>query len=136
MIALRYPATRIASLVLTLIMGFTSPLLAAGPPEVVLYNFGVNGFADAIYPAGGMVAVPADRLAGVHPVGQLAQGPAGDLFGGTEFGGNGAKWLVPRGCGVVSQLPPPAMAGSPWTQSVLLNFGSPRQDGVNPLAGV
>jgi uncharacterized repeat protein (TIGR03803 family) len=236
MIAIRYSATRIAVLILTLIMGFTSPLLAAGPPETGIYNFGVNGFGDAVYPAAGLVAdaagnlygtgvmggaigngavfklsppataggawtetllysfgtnsddgnapdstlvfdaagnlygttesggaasglgtvfqlsppstsggawskttiysFPANRLSGVLPVGKLALDPAGNLYGVTQSGGSGAKCLNSQGCGVVYKLSPPATSGAPWTQTVLHNFGSTKQDGVNPLAGV
>src|SRR4029077_15926891 len=83
-----------------------------------------------------LFSFPANLQSGALPVGKLALGPAGTLVGVTEYGGTGAKCLVSLGCGVVYQLSPPATAGSPWTQTVLHNFGSTKQDGTQPLAGV
>lgn len=235
MMAIRYSTTQIAFLLLSLVLVFTLPLLAAGPPSAVVYSFGAFAFGDATYPAAGLVAdaagnlygsavmggangngtvfklsppataggawtetllysfgpsatdggapdstlvfdaagnlygttesggtgglgtvfelsppatsggewtkttifsFPANRTSGVLPVGKLAFDPAGNLYGATPSGGIGAKCLNSQGCGVVYKLSPPATAGSPWTQSVLHNFGSTKQDGTGPLAGV
>ncbi len=225
----------IALLTLALILGFIPSLFAAGPKENILYNFGVNGSGDAVYPAAGLVAdadgnlygtavqggtigngavfklsppataggawtetllysfgptgadgagpfstlvfdsagniygttegggasgygtvfelsPPATaggdwtkttlysfqptRFTGALPVGKLTLGPAGIIFGVTEYGGSGAKCEISLGCGVVYQLTPPATTGSPWAVTVLHSFGSTKQDGINPQAGV
>jgi hypothetical protein len=72
----------------------------------------------------------------VLPVGKLAFDPAGNIYGVTQSGGSGAKCLNSQGCGVVYRLSPPATVGSSWTQAVLHNFASTKQDGAGPLAGV
>ena len=63
--------------------------------------------------------------------GDIPQGitfdPAGNLFG-VAYGGGAVC-----DCGVVYELSPPAVAGNPWTQTVLYNFTG-KSDGAQPFA--
>jgi hypothetical protein len=52
---------------------------------------------------------------GGSPYGALTIGPAGVLYGSTSIGGA-------DGAGAVVQFTPPAVAGQPWTETVLYNF--------------
>ena len=87
---------------------------------------------------------------GAYPVGTLAIGSGGVLYGTTSYGGTGACTLYGNpipGCGTVFSVTPPASPGGAWTESVLHNFALPDvpcavtscvggSDGAFPGAGV
>jgi uncharacterized repeat protein (TIGR03803 family) len=81
---------------------------AAGPSFETLYNF--------------------DGSDGAGPVGRLARGPDGVLYGATYGGGS-------NGWGSVFSLTPPSSPGGEWTQAVLNSFTG-GDDGSQPGAGV
>ena len=58
---------------------------------------------------------------GNAPEGNVVFDPAGDLYGTTALGGSPA---CEGGCGVVFKLSPPPMAGGPWTETVIYEFGT------------
>jgi uncharacterized repeat protein (TIGR03803 family) len=60
---------------------------------------------------------------GDDPIGGLAWGPGGALYGVTEYGGtyNGA-YCETDGCGTIFQLEPPTQQGGTWTENILYNF--------------
>jgi len=64
-------------------------------------------------------------LMGAVPVGDLVFDAVGNLFGVTSQGGQ-------YGNGVVYELSPPTVAGSPWTETVLHSFQG-NWDGANPV---
>jgi uncharacterized repeat protein (TIGR03803 family) len=84
-----------------------SPPTATGGSwtETILYSFGAAGD-------------------GIGPVGTLLIDAAGDLYGTTSYGGNGA--------GIVFELSPPASAGGAWTEFVLWNLPGDKSKGSNP----
>jgi uncharacterized repeat protein (TIGR03803 family) len=92
-----------------------SPTAAAGGAwtETILHKFGSNG-SD-----------------GCGPSGRLIFDQAGDLYGGTWFGGGGASNLLfcSNGCGTTYKL---HLADGKWTESVLHRFTGEGTDGVNP----
>lgn len=63
---------------------------------------------------------------GSNPVGPLIFDSAGNLYGVTQYGGDG--------CGVIFELSPPVQ-GSTWIESVLYTFGC-GSDGAYPSAGL
>lgn len=74
---------------------------------------------------------------GGAPVGMLAAGAGGALFGVTSVGGYvGGGCGEYAGCGTVFSLTPPAQAGGPWTEQVLHSFNPLMGDGQGPGAGV
>jgi uncharacterized repeat protein (TIGR03803 family) len=89
-----------------------SPPITQGGPwtEVVLYSFGKGSD-------------------GTHPVGNLAFGLRGAIFGTTSTGRSKAKY------GTVFKLRPPATQGGPWTEEVLYRF-TDLSDGGFPSAGL
>ncbi|MGA3039498.1 MAG: choice-of-anchor tandem repeat GloVer-containing protein [Bryobacteraceae bacterium] len=70
---------------------------------------------------------------GIWPVGTLAVGTDGTLYGASVSGGNGA---CNAGCGMVFSLTPPAAPGAPWTPRLLYTFEPETGDGFYPHAGV
>jgi uncharacterized repeat protein (TIGR03803 family) len=66
---------------------------------------------------------------GYHPNGSLIADAAGNLDGTTSEGGQ-------YNVGTVYEVSPPAQSGGSWTESVLFSFGSNREDGSFPLAGL
>jgi hypothetical protein len=58
----------------------------------------------------------------------------GNLYGSTSYGGDTSCSLVASqgGCGTVFELSPPAIAGNPWTETVLYAFTTPDE----PSSGV
>ena len=66
---------------------------------------------------------------GANPVGGLATGKNGVLYGTTQYGGGhpGCSFSPTSGCGTVFQLVPPTSPGAPWTESVIYVF--PTLDG-------
>jgi uncharacterized repeat protein (TIGR03803 family) len=54
---------------------------------------------------------------GTQPIGPLAIGIDGTIYGATEYGGAGTL-------GTIFQLTPPATPGGTWTESLLYSFGS------------
>ena len=74
---------------------------------------------------------------GVLPVGALAIGRNGRLFGTTEFGGLGGCTVSNQtGCGTVFELSPSDSFGSSWKETVLYSFGSRNGDGAYPFGGL
>jgi uncharacterized repeat protein (TIGR03803 family) len=73
---------------------------------------------------------------GTAPVGTLAVGGDGTLFGVTTYGGRITS-ICKGGCGIVFSLTPPAVSGGPWTMRVLYGFNNQKPgDGYHPQAGV
>lgn len=66
---------------------------------------------------------------GYSPFGMIAMDSKGNLYGTTSQGGtlNG---------GTVYELSPPAVAGGEWTETILYNFGTNSNDGLEPIGGV
>jgi uncharacterized repeat protein (TIGR03803 family) len=64
---------------------------------------------------------------GVGPSSPLVFDKAGNLYGGTLYGGA-------AGLGTIFQLTPPAQPGRPWTETVLYSFGSAEGGGPRGLA--
>lgn len=74
---------------------------------------------------------------GATPVGGLALGANGTLYGTAEFGGAGACSVNNiQGCGTVFALSPPASKGGAWTETVIYSFTNQNGDGINPTAGL
>lgn len=71
---------------------------------------------------------------GWYPVGALAVGSNGTLFGVTEYGGR--PFPSGTGSGTVFSLTPPAVAGGPWTEKLLYAFNPAIGDGIQPMAGL
>jgi uncharacterized repeat protein (TIGR03803 family) len=81
--------------------------------QTVLYSFG---------------AYPTDGLA---PTGGVVLDSSGNLYGAALAGGTGSGSQ-----GVVFKLSAPAIAGQPWTETILHNFVGGSTDGSAPYAGV
>jgi uncharacterized repeat protein (TIGR03803 family) len=64
---------------------------------------------------------------GTLPAGRLLLGAGGELYGTASSGGTG-------GAGLVFRLDPPAVAGNPWTETILHAFSG--SDGSSPENGV
>lgn len=71
---------------------------------------------------------------GSDPVGTLARGINGTLFGVTTHGGR--AFPDGGGSGTVFSLTPPAVSGGPWTERLLYAFDAQIGDGVQPSAGL
>jgi uncharacterized repeat protein (TIGR03803 family) len=71
---------------------------------------------------------------GSDPVGTLALGKNGTLFGVTTHGGR--EFPAGGGCGTVFSLTPPEAPGGPWTERLLYGFNAETGDGVQPIAGL
>ena len=74
---------------------------------------------------------------GAAPAAGLISDRAGNLYGTTQYGGNGTctSSTYPAGCGTVFKLSPPASKGGPWVETILHHFqGS--ADGAYPLAAL
>jgi uncharacterized repeat protein (TIGR03803 family) len=67
---------------------------------------------------------------GYEPIGSLTVDKAGNIYGTTEFGGNGPTCRPLPSCGTVFQLKP---QGGAWTETVLYSFKHGR-DAHNPVA--
>lgn len=93
-----------------------SPKAEGGWIEKILHNFSNNG-KDGNFPDAGLVF-----------------DSAGNLYGTTSYGGDGAcSSTAPKGCGTVFELSPNKGAG--WTEKVLHNFTG-GSDGNIPEGGV
>jgi uncharacterized repeat protein (TIGR03803 family) len=66
---------------------------------------------------------------GIFPLGDLAIGDGGVLFGEAESGGTSMH-------GTVFSLTPPSAKGGAWTQVTLHDFAGPPSDGQEPFGGV
>jgi uncharacterized repeat protein (TIGR03803 family) len=66
---------------------------------------------------------------GANPIGRVAVGERGVLYGTTASGGTSAY-------GTVFALRPPASSSGKWTERVLHNFSGYPNDGEDPAAGV
>jgi uncharacterized repeat protein (TIGR03803 family) len=76
---------------------------------------------------------------GSHPTDSLVADKAGNLYGTTEYGGNGACSLNgSTGCGTVFELSPPATKGGAWSEKILYHFqgGNTGPDGNAPIGGL
>jgi len=71
-------------------------------------------------------------LDGATPMGNVAIGPGGKIFGATAQGGGGD--CPGLACGTVFELSPPAAAGTPWTEDYC-SFGT-CASGWGPMVGV
>ncbi len=71
---------------------------------------------------------------GYYPTGTLLKDEAGNLYGVTAEGGTPGR-CQRVGCGTVFELMPPAVAGDPWTETVLYRFKGD-SDGGAPGAGL
>jgi hypothetical protein len=74
---------------------------------------------------------------GFLPNGDLVFDGVGNLYGGTEFGGDFGTTCDPfyKYCGAVFELSPPKTNGGEWTEQVLHGFRS-GTDGANPNGGL
>jgi len=70
---------------------------------------------------------------GDYPLGTLAIGSGGVLYGTTEYGGAGC--VSASGCGTAFSLTPPSSPGGSWTEAVLHNFPGGK-GGLYPTAGL
>ena len=66
---------------------------------------------------------------GANPYGSLIADAAGNLYGTTAAGGDATNCL--SGCGTIFRLSPPAMAGLPWTETILYRFHAPLEQRGN-----
>ncbi|MGH9642313.1 MAG: choice-of-anchor tandem repeat GloVer-containing protein [Terriglobales bacterium] len=107
----RYECLTIRSMAIIAILVFGGNALAAGSTEKVLYNF--SGGADGSAPSASLVA-----------------DSAGNLYGTTASGGNGA---CQGGCGTVFELSP--NPDGSWTETQLYSFNGD-SDGVGPQTSV
>lgn len=75
---------------------------------------------------------------GGEPVGTLAIGKNGEVYGTTATGGSGVcnNGLFLLGCGTVFVLNSPATSGGAWTESVLYRFTGANGDGWSPYGSV
>jgi len=77
-----------------------------------------------------------DQNDGSAPSGGLIADAAGNMYGVTNYGGNGPCVLTgPTGCGTVFKLTPPAREGEGWSETLLYNFQS-GSDGNLPIGPV
>jgi uncharacterized repeat protein (TIGR03803 family) len=83
-----------------------------------------NGFAETV-----LYSFDKQKGDGVAPYGGVVMGASGALFGTTHAGGY-------KGKGTVYMLSPPAVAGDPWTETLLHSFATKTGDGAAPYAGV
>lgn len=91
-----------------------TPKTGGGWTEEVLHSFGEGN--DGQYPYSGVVF---DTF--------------GNLYGATPYGGTGpCRDTTGKGCGVIYELSP--KTGGGWTETVLYNFGSIRNDGAHPYS--
>lgn len=90
-----------------------SPQSNKGWLETILYNFQSNGHD------------------GNNPYATLSFDTAGNLYGTTQFGGDGT---CQGGCGVVYELTPNIGAG--WSEQVLHGFQNDGRDGTFPYANL
>jgi len=122
---------------------FGSPL---GDGQSLYGATGVNGEAGTVYrltpppaPGGAWTQTTLYALLGGSrgggPLGSLAVGNAGTLFGVTSRGGWTGDFCA-AGCGTVFSLTPPAATGGQWTAGVLHAFNPQVGDGYRPLAGL
>jgi uncharacterized repeat protein (TIGR03803 family) len=73
---------------------------------------------------------------GAFPLGTLAIGHGGVLYGTTSKGGTGrGTACASPGCGTVYSLTPPATPEGAWTETVLYTFAA-MEEGAVPQAGV
>lgn len=103
--------SRVLCLCCVAFLFFVAVLANAQANYQVLYSFGPKGLGD-----------------GGQPVGKLVMDDAGNLYGTTKGGGNGA--------GTVFELTP--SIGGSWVETVLYNFCSQPgcADGQSPSAGL
>jgi len=71
---------------------------------------------------------------GWDPVGRLAVGSNGTLFGVTRYGGKPAA--AGDGGGTVFSLARPTSVGGAWAEKLLYEFNSAAGDGIQPVAGL
>lgn len=73
---------------------------------------------------------------GWNSVAGLVRDQQGNLYGTTEWGGSYTGLdCASLGCGTVFEVSPPAVAGGPWTETVLHSFND-QPDGLNPLTNL
>jgi len=95
--------------------------LNAGGVERVIYRFKGPKKGDGAWPLAGLVI-----------------DGAGNLYGTTEIGGTGQcnnGGHIPKGCGTVFELSPPATKHGRWRETIVRSF-SGGADGSYPLAGL
>jgi hypothetical protein len=98
----------------------TPPMPGGTWTESVLYSFTASG-GDGAFPAAGVIL-----------------GKNGVLYGTTTYGGSATSGSScnsgagATGCGTVFQLTPPAVAGGPWTETILHSFTGQNGDGSIP----
>jgi len=109
-----------AAFALTAILILAGSVAATAQSEHTLYTF--QGLA-----SGG--------TDGDSPIGGLVSDAAGNLYGVTWYGGSGGCTFTIPGCGTVYEMSPPAVAGNPWTETVLYSFTA-GADGEFPTTGL
>jgi len=73
---------------------------------------------------------------GALPVGGLAIGAAGIIYGTTAAGGKGSCGADVTGCGTAFKLVPPAAGKSTWTKTALYQFNPIGRQGPTPASGL
>jgi uncharacterized repeat protein (TIGR03803 family) len=74
---------------------------------------------------------------GAVPLGTLILDKSGNLYGTTEFGGNGCYFnTIPYGCGSVFELTPPPTEDGVWSETQLQLFGTRGPQPRQPSAGL
>jgi uncharacterized repeat protein (TIGR03803 family) len=91
-----------------------TPVAGGGWTESILHSFGAG-------------------TDGANPLSLVFDG-AGNLYGTTLQGGNGACSYGANGCGTVFELSP--QTGGAWTETILLNFSTDGTEGWEPFAGL
>jgi hypothetical protein len=71
---------------------------------------------------------------GAYPVGGLALGANGVLYGTTTIGGDPSNCTNPQGCGTVYQLTPPSKPGGSWSETVIYAYPSVNGGYAYPLS--
>lgn len=61
---------------------------------------------------------------GAYPVGGLALGANGFLYGTTSIGGSPSGCTNPTGCGTIYRLTPPSKPGGSWSETVIYAYPS------------
>jgi hypothetical protein len=125
---------------------FGPPMVAAATGDIYgVLGFGTTSASGSVYsltPSGSSwtqntISSFSGGSGGGAPVGGLAAGASGDLYGAAFSGGSSSsacKSAGLSGCGLIYQLAPPT-GGFTWTRSTLYTFTG-GTDGIGPVGGL